>query len=156
MFTQSITGTKMSLFTGYHIEKNRRCCDSKRCCAIATMDYGTAPTSSFVGPYRFIVFHEPTFRGPLSSIHLSIIPYRFLLSEGLPTFCYHLIIPYTDTKVHPIGLIIRSLGCTLSSAFILYRSTPFCDIANMFHITYLYSLPPDDLLFPVCHFCILT
>ena len=37
----------MSLFTGNHVEKNRRCCDSIRCCTIATMDYGTDPISSF-------------------------------------------------------------------------------------------------------------
>ena len=47
MFTQNITSTKMSLFTGNHVEKNRRCCDSIRCCTIATMDYGTDPISSF-------------------------------------------------------------------------------------------------------------
>ena len=47
MFTQNITSTKMSLFTGNHVEKNRRCCDSMRCCTIATMDYGTDPISSF-------------------------------------------------------------------------------------------------------------
>ena len=29
------------------MEKNRRCCDSVRCCTIATMDYGTDPISSF-------------------------------------------------------------------------------------------------------------
>ena len=46
MFTQCITSTKMSLFTGNHVEKNRRCCDSIRCCTIATMDYGTDPISS--------------------------------------------------------------------------------------------------------------
>ena len=48
MFTQNITSTKMSLFTGNHVEKNRRCCDSMRCCTIATMDYGTDPISSFM------------------------------------------------------------------------------------------------------------
>ena len=48
MFTQkNITSTKMSLFTGNHVEKNR-CCDSIRCCTIATMDYGTDPISSFL------------------------------------------------------------------------------------------------------------
>ena len=37
----------MSLFTGNHVEKNMKCCDSIRCCTIATMDYGTDPISSF-------------------------------------------------------------------------------------------------------------
>ena len=47
MFTQNITSTKMSLSTGNHVEKNRRCCDPIRCCTIATMDYGIDPISSF-------------------------------------------------------------------------------------------------------------
>ena len=60
MFTQNITSTKMSLFTGNHVEKNRRCCDSIRCCTIATMDYGTDPISSFV-------LHIPSLPSPLAT-----------------------------------------------------------------------------------------
>ena len=68
MFTQNITSTKMSLFTGNHVEKNRRCCDSIRCCTIATMDYGTDPISSFIRAYVFC------YRAYLvSSISLNVI-----------------------------------------------------------------------------------
>ena len=57
IFTQCITSTKMSLFTGNHVEKNGRCCDSIRCCAIATMDYGTDldPIPSFGGTHHLLL-----------------------------------------------------------------------------------------------------
>ena len=56
----------MSLFTGNHVEKNRMCCDSIRCCTIATMDYGTDPISSFLRskqmqthfPYTLLSFNK--------------------------------------------------------------------------------------------------
>ena len=38
----------MTVLTGNHVVKNRRCSNSMRCCATATMDYGTDPISSFV------------------------------------------------------------------------------------------------------------
>ena len=60
MFTQYNTSTKMSLFTGNHVVKNRRCCDSIRCCAIATMDYGTDPISSFLYIYAAEHIHTDT------------------------------------------------------------------------------------------------
>ena len=70
MFTQNITSTKMSLFTGNHVEKNRRCCGSIRCCTIATMDYGTDPISSFGSTYPYPIFRCVT--PPLLSISLKL------------------------------------------------------------------------------------
>ena len=70
----------MSLFTGNHVEKNRRCYDSIRCCTIATMDYGTDPISSF-GSYgtgcdtgiRFVKVQHTQSSSDLSFGHCSCI-----------------------------------------------------------------------------------
>ena len=83
MFTQCITCTNMSIITGNHVEKNRRCCDSMRCCTIATMDYGTDPISSFEESITHSVHRATSMHWIAPQSHCSvIIPWRTLHAYG--------------------------------------------------------------------------